>query len=409
MLLITLLAHLLSLNVCLADIAGSPTAKRPHSYRQQTQKSDLDAWIGKQAGLSWSNALANISLMALYPGSSSLLSRLRSPIITTAGLRFEGDRVAIPTDARSQALALIKQTISATQTLQRLSLNSPGGLGEPKYFVNGSAFTGPWGRPQRDGPALRATVYIKFALAYLSVGGEEAAKYVKETLYDGQWPSRSVIKADLEYISNSWKERSFDLWEEVNGHHYFTFAVIHRALKDGASFAKKMDDNGAADWYQKQAESIGTQFELFWDKETRYIQASRNFVDSHGKKSGLDVGTLLGCLHAGTQAPELFRPDSTKLINTFHAILESMSKTYPLNSRYHDLIAKAVGRYPEGIYDGVSTSIGNPLVHHHLDDGRVPLPTESEDERQWRSINSRNSRKSKFDSTCHWGSIRRNR
>ncbi|KAI7966267.1 hypothetical protein MJO29_002015 [Puccinia striiformis f. sp. tritici] len=365
MLLITLLAHLLSLNVCLADIAGSPTAKRPHSYRQQTQKSDLDAWIGKQAGLSWSNALANISPHGALPGlivaslSTSkpdyYYSWTRDTSIVLKEIVWRYQQTHDP-----KLLALIKQTISATQTLQRLSLNSPGGLGEPKYFVNGSAFTGPWGRPQRDGPALRATVYIKFALAYLSVGGEEAAKYVKETLYDGQWPSRSVIKADLEYISNSWKERSFDLWEEVNGHHYFTFAVIHRALKDGASFAKKMDDNGAADWYQKQAESIGTQFELFWDKETRYIQASRNFVDSHGKKSGLDVGTLLGCLHAGTQAPELFRPDSTKLINTFHAILESMSKTYPLNSRYHDLIAKAVGRYPEDIYDGVSTSIGNP-------------------------------------------------
>ena len=32
---------------------------------------------------------------------------------------------------------------------------STGGLGEPKFNVDGSAFTGSWGRPQRDGPALR--------------------------------------------------------------------------------------------------------------------------------------------------------------------------------------------------------------------------------------------------------------
>ncbi|KAG4427306.1 hypothetical protein IFR05_017211, partial [Cadophora sp. M221] len=30
------------------------------------------------------------------------------------------------------------------------------GLGEPKYQVDGSRFNGAWGRPQRDGPALRA-------------------------------------------------------------------------------------------------------------------------------------------------------------------------------------------------------------------------------------------------------------
>lgn len=29
---------------------------------------------------------------------------------------------------------------------------STGGLGEPKFNVDESAFTGAWGRPQRDGP-----------------------------------------------------------------------------------------------------------------------------------------------------------------------------------------------------------------------------------------------------------------
>ena len=32
---------------------------------------------------------------------------------------------------------------------------STGGLAEPKFYVNETAFTGAWGRPQRDGPALR--------------------------------------------------------------------------------------------------------------------------------------------------------------------------------------------------------------------------------------------------------------
>ena len=38
---------------------------------------------------------------------------------------------------------------------------SSGGLGEPKFQVNGAAFTGSWGRPQVDGPALRAIVLIE--------------------------------------------------------------------------------------------------------------------------------------------------------------------------------------------------------------------------------------------------------
>jgi glucoamylase len=37
-----------------------------------------------------------------------------------------------------------------------------GGLAEPKFYVDMTAFTGSWGRPQRDGPALRATTLINF-------------------------------------------------------------------------------------------------------------------------------------------------------------------------------------------------------------------------------------------------------
>ncbi|KNZ44889.1 uncharacterized protein VP01_872g8 [Puccinia sorghi] len=314
MLFLSLFAHLLLLEACLADDAQLSAKQSP--FESKPQQSDLDAWIGNQAKLSWANTLTNISPPGAMPGTIVASLSVLKEIVW----RYEQSHDA-------KLLALIKQTISATQAFQRSSFGSAAGLGEPKYHVNGSAFTGPWGRPQRDGPALRATVYIKFALAYLQVGGPEAVHYVKNILYDGRWQSRSVIKADLEYIANSWQERSFDLWEEVNGLHYFTFAVAHRALKDGASFARKMEDHGAADWYQKQAELLGTQLQSFWDKQTRYIRASRNFVDAHGKKSGLDVGTLLGCLHAGTQTPDLFRPDSEQMMSTFHAILNSMRYT----------------------------------------------------------------------------------
>lgn len=61
----------------------------------------------------------------------------------------------------------MQQYISAEAQLQTVSNPSgdlsTGGLGEPKFNVNETAFTGPWGRPQRDGPALRATALIAYA------------------------------------------------------------------------------------------------------------------------------------------------------------------------------------------------------------------------------------------------------
>ena len=63
-------------------------------------------------------------------------------------------------------LLVIEEYISAQAYIQTVSNPSgslsSGGLGEPKFNVDESAYTGSWGRPQRDGPALRATALIAF-------------------------------------------------------------------------------------------------------------------------------------------------------------------------------------------------------------------------------------------------------
>lgn len=63
-------------------------------------------------------------------------------------------------------LPIIEEFISSQARIQGISnpsgALSSGGLGEPKFNVDETAFTGAWGRPQRDGPALRATAMISF-------------------------------------------------------------------------------------------------------------------------------------------------------------------------------------------------------------------------------------------------------
>lgn len=66
----------------------------------------------------------------------------------------------------SDLLGVIEEYIDAQAHIQTVSNPSgglsTGGLGEPKFNVDETAFTGAWGRPQRDGPALRATALIAF-------------------------------------------------------------------------------------------------------------------------------------------------------------------------------------------------------------------------------------------------------
>lgn len=119
---------------------------------------------------------------------------------------------------------------------------APTGLGEPKFHVDGRPYTGPWGRPQNDGPALRALVLTRYAKTLLQAN---QWSYVRSKLYDAQIPARTVIKADLEYVAHGWREANFDLWEEVMGDHFYTRLAQLAALREGAELARKLhEDHG---------------------------------------------------------------------------------------------------------------------------------------------------------------------
>jgi len=71
---------------------------------------------------------------------------------------------------------------------------SSGGLGEAKFMPDGSQFTGDWGRPQRDGPALRAIALITYAKWLIQNGYSSTATSLV-------WP---VIRNDLSYVTQYW-------------------------------------------------------------------------------------------------------------------------------------------------------------------------------------------------------------
>ena len=95
---------------------------------------------------------------------------------------------------------LIDDFVAAETALQQVSNPSgsltTGGLGEPKFNIDHTAFTGSWGRPQRDGPALRATAVINYANGLLADGN---LTWVTSKL----WP---MIKLDLDYVAVTWNQ-----------------------------------------------------------------------------------------------------------------------------------------------------------------------------------------------------------
>lgn len=230
-------------------------------------------------------------------------------------------------------------------------------LGEPKYHVDGSAFMGPWGRPQNDGPALRAINMMKWARILLREG---QTSYVRRHLYQGVLQVNTVIKKDLEYTAHHWREASFDLWEEEKGMHFYTLLAQYTALQEGSKLAREQGDTGAAQFYDSQARQVGHYILTGFLNAKVGILVTKDKVASLGyKNSGLDIAPLLALLH--TWPYQKLIPLTHENVKRYISVLLQDARAgYAINRAYPDL-GIALGRYPEDRYDGYSTGgSGNP-------------------------------------------------
>ncbi|RKP38709.1 Six-hairpin glycosidase-like protein [Dimargaris cristalligena] len=235
--------------------------------------------------------------------------------------------------------------------------NPSHGLGEPKFNMNGSAFWENWGRPQNDGPAIRAYAIIEYGHLWAKQGGDWSR------LYTSEWPATSVIKRDLEYTAHHWEEPSFDVWEEVSGQHFFNFMVSRRAMREGASLARQFDDTGASDYYAQQEDRIASRLDEFWDATKGYVTTTRNYHRGLGDKvSNLDTQVLLASLHASYD-DGVYTPESERILATTEALIEKFSRLYAINTmNSNPSIGVAIGRYVEDVYDGYGYGEGNPWI-----------------------------------------------
>ncbi|KAI9835354.1 MAG: hypothetical protein M1838_005322, partial [Thelocarpon superellum] len=242
----------------------------------------------------------------------------------------------------------IENYVTAQARLQTVSSPSgslaSGGLAEPKFNVDGTAFTGPWGRPQRDGPALRATALIAYARWLMGNGYKSTAQSIV-------WP---VVSNDLSYVTQYWNQTGFDLWEEVDGSSFFTLAVQHRALVEGSALAEALGTSCSN--CVSQAPQVLCFLQSFWDSSRGYIISN---INENNGRSGEDANSLLGSIHtfdpaAGCDA-STYQPCSDRALANHKVVVDSFRSIYSINAGVRPGTAAAVGRYPEDSYQG-----GNP-------------------------------------------------
>ncbi|EMT68550.1 Glucoamylase [Fusarium odoratissimum] len=217
---------------------------------------------------------------------------------------------------------------------------------DPDYFYTWTrdaalvfnAFTGGWGRPQRDGPALRATAMITYANWLIANGYTSTAN-------DIVWP---VVRNDLNYVAQYWNQTGFDLWEEVKGSSFFTTGSQYRALIEGAALAKKLGKSG--DNYSNIAPQALCFLQTYWISSGKYVDSNINVNDG---RTGKDANSILSSIHNFDPAlscdSATFQPCSDKALANHKAVTDSF-RSWNINKGISQGSAVAVGRYVEDVY-----------------------------------------------------------
>ena len=203
-----------------------------------------------------------------------------------------------------------------------------GGLGEPKYNVDRSAYNDPWGRPQNDGPALRGlnaiNLYNYFIVKY---------PVICENLI------KPILLNDLNYLINNYDKPCFDLWEEIWGWHFYTRVVQIKFFKEFIKMNKTYNIYSDVELLNKIYDKLLTNLK-------DHI-AENNVISSFNDKGEIirceDASIFLAISHINydKEILDLFEVNSLK--NVAKSLIDYFSKKY-VNS--YNLI----GRYKDDKY-----------------------------------------------------------
>jgi len=162
--------------------------------------------------------------------------------------------------------------------------------GETRVNPDGSLDISSWSRPQNDGPPLRALILLRW-LRSVSLGPEISgnpglASNIAE-----------LVRSDLAFTYEHWREPCFDIWEEEKGLHYYTLCVAAAALEQGADWL----DGPHAQLYRTQAQTIGKKLDGYWLEDEGYYR-SRALETGQRSLKELDIAVILAAIHtSGTE------------------------------------------------------------------------------------------------------------
>ncbi|XBW34674.1 hypothetical protein QEN19_000241 [Hanseniaspora menglaensis] len=260
------------------------------------------------------------------------------------------------------------------------------GLGEPKWNLDETRYDDPWGRPQNDGPAIRAMAALHFLqllrshnidLAELLAAVKELGLLKYEIFFKNETEFiDKYIFYDLNFVMLNWKEENFDLWEEVKGFHFFTSLCQLKAIKlaeENLAFYK--NSKGSDPAFLTSLEVTYKNILEFMENDAGFTDSSKCFYIENPQSSeyrcGLDIATIIGSNlthdflfeHDMGNSEIPYSSKDAKILNNLYHLGSKFVEIYPINQEFKKSqlsIGCCMGRYPEDVYNGNGTSEGHP-------------------------------------------------
>jgi glucoamylase len=207
-------------------------------------------------------------------------------------------------------------------------------LGETRVNPDGTLDISSWPRPQNDGPALRALAVLRW-LASVPDIDEHVRRDAAE-----------LVRGDLAFTFARWSLTSFDIWEEEEGHHYYTLRVQAAALADGAGWLEAQGETGMAEEYRRTAATILERLDGFWLPDEGFYR-SRILPSGPRSTKELDIAVILSAIHSrGRGATHSVR--DPRMAATLSVLERTFDRDYPINRGQR--AGPAMGRYPGDAY-----------------------------------------------------------
>ena len=206
---------------------------------------------------------------------------------------------------------------------------------ETRVNPDGSLDISKWARPQHDGPPLRALAVLGWLIhTPLDVAAGDDAE--------------ALLRADLGFTRRHWREPSYDIWEEEQGHHYYTLRVSAAALAGGADWLEAKGQRQEAQACHDEAAAILRQLDDYWLAEAGYYR-SRLLESGARSAKELDIAVILAAVHTGGDAARHSVHDP-RMQATLAQLDALFGSAYPINRERAAGRGPAMGRYEGDVY-----------------------------------------------------------